>query len=149
MKFDEICMDLAIKLATNSHCVKNQVGAVIAKDTRIISTGYNGPPSGTYNCDDEWGSSGCPRSIRGGCSLAIHAEQNAITYAINNGASIKDASIYITLSPCLPCAKMIFAMGIKKVVYLNSYAEYKYLDTEEGLNFLKEFSIHTIKYEKK
>jgi dCMP deaminase len=146
MTFDDIFMDLATKIATKSHCVKNQVGAVLAKDTRIISIGYNGPPAGTYNCDEKWGSVGCPRSIRGGCSLAIHAEQNAIIYALNNSTSIKNSTMYITLSPCLPCAKMIFAVGIKKVVYLASYAQYKSMETDEGINFLQEFSIETLKY---
>ena len=59
--FDEIYMELAEKLALRSHCVKAQVGAVLTKDTRIISLGYNGPPAGTHNCDQEWPEHGCPR----------------------------------------------------------------------------------------
>jgi len=73
--FDEIYMSLAINLANRSHCVKAQVGAVLVKDTRIISLGYNGPPSGTHNCDEEWPLTGCERDRKGGCSLAIHAEE--------------------------------------------------------------------------
>ena len=68
--FDDIYMELAQNLARKSHCVKAQVGAVIAKDTRIVSLGYNGPPSGTHNCDKEWPGQGCERSMKGGCSLA-------------------------------------------------------------------------------
>jgi hypothetical protein len=78
--FDEIYMDLAEKLALRSHCVKAQVGAVLTKDTRIVSLGYNGPPAGTHNCDIEWPETGCPRDSKGSCSLALHAEQNAILY---------------------------------------------------------------------
>jgi dCMP deaminase len=79
--FDEIYMDLAANLARKSHCVKIQVGAVITKDTRIVSLGYNGPPAGTHNCDEEFPGAGCPRDMKGGCYLAIHAEANAILYA--------------------------------------------------------------------
>ncbi len=86
--FNDIYMELAEKLATRSHCVKAQVGAVLTKDTRIISLGYNGPPAGTHNCDVEWPAAGCPRDSKGSCSLALHAEQNAILYAANNKMEI-------------------------------------------------------------
>ena len=79
--FDEIYIELAENLAKRSHCVKAQVGAVLTKDTRIISIGYNGPPSGTHNCDEEFPETGCPRDSKGSCSLALHAEMNAILYA--------------------------------------------------------------------
>ena len=62
--FDEIYMELACKLAKRSHCVKMHVGAVLCKDTRIISLGYNGPPAGTHNCDEEWAQMGCPRDSK-------------------------------------------------------------------------------------
>jgi dCMP deaminase len=139
--FDNIFMDLAISLAKRSHCIKLQVGAVLAKDTRIISIGYNGPPAGTYNCDEQWPDIGCPRTATGGCSLALHAEQNAILYALYNQASVKGATLYVTLSPCLPCARIIFTVGIVRVVYLHAYAAYKGLDKEEGIGFLKEFGV--------
>ena len=79
--FDVIFMELAQNLALRSHCTRAQVGCVLTKDTRIISIGYNGPPAGTHNCDDEFGEEGCPRDSKGSCSLALHAEQNAILYA--------------------------------------------------------------------
>jgi dCMP deaminase len=139
--FDDIFIDLAINLAKRSHCVKLQVGAVLAKDTRIVSIGYNGPPAGTYNCDEQWPEVGCPRAASGGCSLALHAEQNAILYALRNQASVVGATLYVTLSPCLPCARIIFTAGIKKVIYVHSYAAYKGLDKEEGIEFLKEFGV--------
>ena len=139
--FDDIFIELATNLAKRSHCVKKQVGAVLAKDTRIISIGYNGPPEGTYNCDEKWPGVGCPRDAKGGCSLALHAEQNAILYAVNNHASVAGATLYVTLAPCLPCARMIFSVGIQKVIDVASYAVYKGIGKEEGVAFLEEFGV--------
>ena len=88
--FNEIFMDLAQNLALRSHCTRAQVGCVLTKDTRIISIGYNGPPSGTHNCDEDFkDEGGCPKDSKGSCSLALHAGQNAILYASKNGASIE------------------------------------------------------------
>jgi dCMP deaminase len=144
--FDDIYMDLAINLAKRSHCVKAHVGAVLAKDTRIISLGYNGPPAHTHNCDEEWPIHGCERDRKGGCSLAIHAEENAILYAAKNKTNIEGSTLYVTLSPCLPCARIILTTGIKKVFFLNSYAEYKGLDIDEGVEFLRKFGVDVVKY---
>src|SRR3954454_25361648 len=141
LSFDHIFMNLATDLALRSHCVKAQVGAVLTLDTRIISIGYNGPPSGTHNCDEEWPETGCPRDSKGGCSLAIHAEQNAILYAVKNKSSVEGATLYVTLSPCLSCARIIYSMRIVKVIYFNSYAEYKGLASDEGVDFLKKFGV--------
>ena len=135
--FDDIFMELAVNLAKRSHCIKRHVGAVLTKETRIISIGYNGPPSGTHNCDVEWPEEGCPRDSKGGCSLAIHAEQNAV----KNKTSVEGATLYVTLSPCLSCARIIFSMGILKVIYLNSYAEHKGLKNDEGVDFLRKFGV--------
>lgn len=145
--FDDIYMELAVNLAKKSHCVKMQVGAVIAKDTRIVSLGYNGPPSGTHNCDEEWPETGCERSSKGSCSLALHSEENAILYAAKNKVSLEGTTLYVTLSPCLSCARMIFTTGIKKVFYLNSYKDYKGIETDEGAEFLKKFGVEVLKYE--
>jgi len=144
--FDDIYMELAVNLARRSHCIKRQVGAVLTKETRIISIGYNGPPSGTHNCDEQWPEVGCPRDSKGGCSLAIHAEQNAILYAVKNKTSVEGATLYLTLSPCLACARIIFSMGIIKVIYLNSYAEYKGIGSDEGVDFLNKFGIECVRY---
>lgn len=108
-------MNLANDLAKRSHCVKQHVGAVLTKDTRIISIGYNGPPAHTHNCDEEWPGVGCPRDSKGSCSLALHAEENAILYAVKNGANLEGATLYTTLSPCLPCARLIYSAGVVKV----------------------------------
>lgn len=146
--FNDIYMDLALQLAKRSHCVKAQVGAVLTKDTRIISLGYNGPPAGTHNCDVEWPKDGCPRDSKGSCSLALHAEQNAILYASKNGVSMHGSTLYVTLSPCIACARVIYTMGIKKVYFKDSYAKYKGLQSDEGVDFLKRFGVEVLEYKK-
>jgi dCMP deaminase len=146
--FDDIFMELAVNLAKRSHCIKKHVGAVLTKDTRIISIGYNGPPAGTHNCDLEFPDTGCARDSKGSCSLALHAEQNAILYAVKNNTSVEGSTLYVTLAPCLPCARIIFSMGIAKVVYLFSYAEYKGIGSDEGVDFLRKFGVKVDRYHK-
>jgi dCMP deaminase len=143
--FDTIFMELAANLAKRSHCVRAQVGAVLANETRIISIGYNGPPAGTHNCDEDFGIAGCPKDSKGSCSLALHAEQNAILHAVKNGSRVEGGTIYVTLSPCISCARVIYTMKIKKVFFLNSYAEYKGIPTDEGVEFLRKFGIEVEK----
>ncbi len=139
--FNEIYMNLASNLALRSHCVKQQVGAVLTKDTRIISLGYNGPPAGTHNCDEEWPEQGCARDRKGSCYLALHAEANAILYAAKNKVDLENSTLYVTLSPCLSCARIILSVGIKKVYFLKSYAEYKGIAIDEGVEFLRKFGV--------
>jgi dCMP deaminase len=146
LSFDDIYMDLAKNLSRKSHCVKAKVGAVISKDTRIVSLGYNGPPAGTHNCDQEWPVDGCARDRKGGCSLALHAEANAILYASKNQITMEGATLYVTLSPCIACAKIIYTTGIKKVIYLDSYAAFKGIDVEEGVEFLRKFGVSVEQY---
>ena len=145
--FDTIFMELAQNLALRSHCTRAQVGAVLTKETRIISIGYNGPPAGTHNCDiDFHEAGGCPKDSKGSCSLALHAEQNAILYASKNGASTEGATIYVTLSPCISCARIIYSMKISRVIYLNSYAAYKGIPSDEGVDFLRKFGVEVLSY---
>ncbi len=144
--FNDIFMNLAVDLSKRSHCVKNQVGAVLVKDTRIISIGYNGPPANTHNCDEEWPGVGCDTDSRGSCSLALHAEENAILYAVKNGAAITGATLYTTLSPCIACARLVLSSGIKNVVYKDSYAAYKGLPVDEGVDFLNRFGVFCVNY---
>lgn len=146
-EFDDIFMNLALELAQRSHCVKRQVGAVLSKNTRIISIGYNGPPAGTHNCDEEWPEEGCPRDSKNSCSLALHAEENAIIYASKNGNSLEGTTMYVSLSPCMSCARLIYSSGIKKVFYHKSYAEYKGLAVDEGVEFLRKFNVEVIAYQ--
>jgi len=145
--FDDIFMELAVNLAQKSHCIKRRVGAVLTKDTRIISIGYNGPPADTHNCDEEWPEDGCPRDSKGSCSLALHAEQNAILFAVKNGTSIENSTLYVTLSPCIACARVIFSMKIKKVMFLKSYASYKGIPSDEGVDFLRKFGVEVVQYQ--
>ena len=134
-------MNLAANLALRSHCVKQQVGAVLAKDTRIVSLGYNGPPAGTHNCDEEWPETGCARDRKGSCYLALHAEANAILYAAKNKVDLEGCTLYVTLSPCLACARIIYSVGINHVYFLNSYAAYKGIEVDEGVEFLRKFGV--------
>jgi dCMP deaminase len=145
--FNHIFMNLAADLAGRSHCVRAHVGAVLTKDTRIISIGYNGPPAGTHNCDEEWPGSGCARDSRGSCSLALHAEENAILYGIKNGSKIEGSTLYTTLSPCIACARLILSSGIRTVYYRDSYAAYKGLPSDEGVDFLRRFGVDVLMYE--
>jgi dCMP deaminase len=78
--------------------------------------------------------------------LAIHAEQNAILYAVKNKTSVDGSTLYVTLSPCLSCARIIYSAGITKVVYLNSYAEHKGLESDEGVDFLLKFGVKAERY---
>ncbi|MDQ7949209.1 MAG: dCMP deaminase family protein [Pedobacter sp.] len=142
--FQEIFMNLATDLAGRSHCVRAHVGAVLTKDTRIISIGYNGPPANTHNCDEEWPETGCARDSKGSCSLALHAEENAILYAVKNGSKIEGATLYTTLSPCIACARLILSSGIKDVYFKDSYAAYKGLASDEGVDFLRRFGVSVL-----
>ena len=118
--WDEYFMQIARIVALRSNCMKRKVAAVIVKDRRIISTGYNGTPRGVKNCDE----GGCPRcnaladsgTLLDEC-LCSHAEENAIVQAAYHGISVKGATLYSTYSPCLICTKMIINAGIERVVF--------------------------------
>ena len=122
--WDDYFMDIARVVASRSNCVKRKVAAVVTRDKRIISTGYNGTPRGTTNCNE----GGCPRCndlAQGGTRLdeclCSHAEENAITQAAYHGVSLKDGTVYTTFSPCLQCTKMIINAGLTEVVYQSDY----------------------------
>ena len=144
--FDQIYMELAARIAKRSHCIRKHVGAVLAKDSRVISIGYNGPPAATYNCDEDFPEKGCSLDERRQCSLSIHAEQNAILYAAKQKVDLQDATLYVTLAPCIACARVVFTVGIRRVVYLHSYAAYKDIPTDEGLSLLGKFKVEVEKY---
>lgn len=138
---DDYFMEIAKVVASRSTCLRQKVGAVIVKDKRILTTGYNGAPTGMPHCLDI----GClreqlkiPSGERHELCRAVHAEQNAIIQAAYHGVSIKDSTLYTTHQPCIMCAKMIINAGIRKVVYGQRYAD------ERGLNFLKEAGIEVI-----
>jgi dCMP deaminase len=123
--WDEYFMAIAKVVASRSNCVKRKVASIIVKDKRVISTGYNGTPRGTKNCNE----GGCPRcnalDVSGAnleeC-LCSHAEENALTQAAYHGTSVKDAVLYSTYSPCLLCTKMIINAGLTEVVFNVAYA---------------------------
>ncbi len=122
--WDEYFMGIASKVALRSNCIKRKVAALIVKDKRIISTGYNGTPRNTKNCYE----GGCPRCnsfADAGAKLeeciCSHGEENAIVQAAYHGISIKDSTLYSTFCPCLVCAKMIINSGIKRVIYSQEY----------------------------
>jgi dCMP deaminase len=123
--WDKYFMDIAQVVAARGNCSRRQVATVIVKDHRIISTGYNGTPRGIRNCFD----GGCPRCSSDtpsghdlGSCVCSHAEENAIVQAAYHGIAVKDATLYTTFSPCLPCSKMIINSGIKEVVYHQEYS---------------------------
>jgi dCMP deaminase len=122
--WDEYFMKIAQVASMRSNCIKRKVGAVIIRDKRIISTGYNGTPRGTKNCNE----GGCPRCNSLASSgtrleecLCSHAEENSITQAAYHGTSVKDGTLYTTFAPCLMCSKMIINSGILEVVFNIDY----------------------------
>lgn len=113
--------------AENSYCIRRQVGALIVKDKMIISDGYNGTPAGFENiCEDETGTTK---------PYVLHAEANAITKVAKSANNCEGATLYITASPCIECAKLIIQAGIKRVVYSDEYRN------EDGLNLLRRVGI--------
>jgi dCMP deaminase len=122
--WDEYFMQIASIVALRSNCMKRKVAAIIVKDRRIISTGYNGTPRGVRNCNE----GGCPRCnsmAPSGTALeecfCSHGEENAIVQASYHGISLKDSTLYTTYAPCLICTKMIINAGIREVVYNLDY----------------------------
>jgi dCMP deaminase len=122
--WDEYFMSIARVVASRSNCVKRKVAALITRDRRIISTGYNGTPRGPRNCNE----GGCPRCnsfAEGGTRLdeclCSHGEENAITQAAFHGVSVRGGTLYTTFSPCLMCTKMIINAGIEEVAYNDAY----------------------------
>jgi dCMP deaminase len=119
-------MNITSLVAQRSTCTRRAVGAIIVKDKRILSTGYNGAPSGIQHCLDV----GClrenmrvPSGERHELCRGIHAEQNAIIQAAYHGVSVKDAVLFCTNLPCSICAKMIINAGIRKIYYQSGYAD--------------------------
>lgn len=142
---------MAELVAEQSTCIRLQVGAVLVKDNRVISIGFNGTPTGQLHCEDNFRdiyaeqyadqfptyedflASRTFYDLHGKWSIEneLHAEQNAISFAAKNGIATQGASVYVTWSPCVHCAKVIVSAGIKKVFYKNMYDR-----SQEGLVFL-------------
>jgi dCMP deaminase len=130
LKYDTAYLKMAHEWAKLSHCQRKQVGAIIVKDRMIISDGFNGTPTGFENpCEDEdnytkW--------------YVLHAEANAILKVASSTQSCKDATLYITMSPCKECSKLIHQAGIKRVVYANAYKD------NSGLKFLEKAGVELL-----
>jgi dCMP deaminase len=126
-QFDVRYMQMARIWAQNSYCVRRKVGALLVRDKMIISDGYNGTPSGFPNqCEDEANKS---------LPYVLHAEANAITKVARSNNSSEGATLYVTASPCIECAKLIIQAGIKRVVYGESYR------LTDGIELLKQANI--------
>lgn len=129
-KFDIAYLKMAAEWAKLSYCQRKQVGALIVKDRMIISDGYNGTPSGFENrCEDDNGNTQW---------YVLHAEANAILKLASSTQSAKDATLYLTLSPCKECSKLILQSGIKKLVYVDNYKD------NDGIAFLKNHGIEIV-----
>ncbi len=138
--WDKYFIEIATLVASRSTCLRRKVGACVVRDKRILTTGYNGAPTGILHCKE----TGClreklniPSGERHELCRGLHAEQNAIIQAAKIGVSLEGATIYITNHPCFICAKMIINSGIKKVIYKEGYPD------KEAENFLKESGIET------
>jgi len=124
--WDEYFMDITRLVARRSTCMRRQVGAVLVKDKNILATVYNGTPTGITHCDV----TGClreqlkvPSGERHELCRGLHAEQNAIIQAARHGVNIAESVLYCTNSPCIICTKMLINAGIRKVIYLEGYAD--------------------------
>ena len=132
-KFDRSYLEMASVWAKNSYCSRRQVGAILVKDRMIISDGYNGTPSGFENvCEDENGVTK---------PYVLHAEANAITKVAKSSNSSLGATLYVTASPCMECAKLIIQAGISRVVYLEEYR------ITDGVDLLRRAGIQVEKFE--
>jgi len=129
-KFDKAYLRMAREWGKLSHCNRKQVGAIIVKDRMIISDGYNGTPSGfENNCEDNEGITKW---------YVLHAEANAISKVASSTQSCRGATLYITLSPCRECSKLIHQAGIIRVVYQVAYKD------NSGLNFLEKANVELV-----
>ena len=130
LRYDKAYLRMAEEWGKLSHCKRKQVGAIIVKDRMIISDGYNGTPTGFENyCEDDEGYTKW---------YVLHAEANAILKVAASTQSCKGATLYITLSPCKECSKLIHQSGIKRVVYQNGYKD------DSGLQFLQKAGVELV-----
>jgi len=144
--WDEYFLDIALTVAKRATCLRRQMGAVLVKDRRILTTGYNGAPSGLPHCAE----TGClrqqlgiPSGERQELCRALHAEQNAIILAALHGVSLSGATLYCTHQPCIVCAKMLINAGVKRVVILNDYPD------PLAADFLAQAGIETVRLERR
>ena len=137
-RWDDYFLRIAKLVSERSTCLRRNVGAVLVKDNRILSTGYNGAPAGITHCDR----TGCireeqniPSGERHELCRGLHAEQNALLQAALHGVSVKEAKLYSTIQPCIICAKMLINAGVEESVISRGYPD------KMAANFLKEAGI--------
>lgn len=129
-RYDEAYLDMAKRWGQLSHCKRRQVGAIIVKDQMVISDGYNGTPAGFDNCcEDEDGAT---------LWYVLHAEANAILKVAKSTNNAKGATLYLTLSPCKDCSKLILQAGITRLVYSQAYKD------DSGLQFLEKAGVEIV-----
>ncbi len=133
--WDEYFMQITFQVAKRSTCPRAAVGAVIVRDKRILTTGYNGAPANLPHCTEV----GC-LIVNGHCVRTLHAEQNAIIQGALHGVDVSHSTIYVTHQPCLTCAKMIINAGIERVVYAGQYPD------ELAQQFLKDAGVELVKF---
>ena len=133
--WDDYFMQITFQVAKRSTCPRAAVGAVIVRDKRILTTGYNGAPSNLAHCTEV----GC-LMVNGHCVRTLHAEQNAIIQGALHGVDVSGSTIYVTHQPCLVCAKMIINAGIERVVYAGHYPD------EIAQGFLKEAGVELCRF---
>ena len=146
-----VLMHMASAMAERSTCERAQVGVVIARDGRVLSTGYNGAASGLPHCDhtrdavitihDTAERRKYPVPTDPGCRIAVHAEANAVAYAARYGVALGDSTLYTTYTPCLPCAQIVINAGIIRVVALKAYRD------NSGWNLLKDANLSCLLFE--
>ena len=133
-RYDRAYLRMALEWAKLSHCKRKKVGALIVKNRMIISDGYNGTPSKFENCcEDENGETKWH---------VLHAEANAILKTASSAQDCSEATLYLTMSPCKDCSKLIHQAGIKRLVYITEYKD------KTGLSFLKEAKVEILKFDK-
>jgi len=129
-RYDKAYLRMATTWAELSHCERKRVGAIIVRNGMIISDGYNGTPAGFDNC--------CENELGETHWYVLHAEANAILKVAHSTNNCQDATLYLTLSPCKDCSKLVLQAGIKKVVYINEYKD------TTGIDFLRDAGVETV-----
>jgi dCMP deaminase len=133
--WDDYFMGITVQVARRSTCDRARVGAIIVKDRRILTTGYNGSPAGLPHCDEIG-----HLMVNGHCVRTLHAEQNAIIQAALHGVGVAGSTMYVTHQPCLTCAKMIINAGIRRVVYAGHYPD------QDAQDFLLQADVELLPY---
>jgi dCMP deaminase len=142
--WDEYFLSICQFVACRSTCLRRQVGAILVRDKRILTTGYNGAPRGLKHCGELGGCQreqmGVPSGERHELCRALHAEQNAIIQAALHGVQVTGATVYITTQPCVLCAKMLINAGVERIVYQGEYPD------QLALEMMREAGVEVVRW---